>query len=92
MPCCLAIFALAAPRVVIALLFLFSRYLHDAYDTAIWPIVGFLFLPTTTLAYALAVNQVGGVTGLYLVLVVIAVLIDLGSYGYGVNRRGRSKS
>lgn len=90
MPCCLAIVALAAPRVLIVLLVLFSSYLDRAYETLLWPIVGFIFLPTTTLAYALAINEAGAVTGLYLVLVVIAVLIDLSSSGYGVSRRGRA--
>lgn len=83
MPCLLAILAAFFPRLVIILLALFTSYLERAYDTFIIPLLGFLFLPFTTLAYAWAINTNGSVSGLYLVIVVIAVLLDLGSYGGG---------
>jgi hypothetical protein len=88
MPCCLAIVALAAPRIVIVLVVLFSDYMGRAYETLIWPLLGFFFLPLTTLAYAFSINSAGSVQGIYLVLVVLAVLIDLSSSGYGASRRG----
>jgi hypothetical protein len=69
------------PRLALALVFLFSNYLGRAYDTMIWPLLGFFFMPLTTLAYAWAVNSHGTVTGIYLVVVVIAVLMDLGLVG-----------
>jgi hypothetical protein len=69
------------PRLALALVFLFSNYLGRAYDTMIWPLLGFFFMPLTTLAYAWAVNTHGSVTGIYLVVVVIAVLMDLGLVG-----------
>jgi hypothetical protein len=40
-------------------------------------------LPTTTLAWALAQNTRGEVSGLYLVLIVLALLMDLGMIGGG---------
>lgn len=83
MPCLLAILAAFFPRLVIVLLALFTDYLGRAYDTFIWPLLGFFFLPFTTLAYAWAINANGSVSGLYLIIVVIAVLLDLGSYGGG---------
>lgn len=91
MPCCLGLFALAAPRVVIVLLVIFSDYIGRAYDSVLWPFLGFLFAPTTTLAYALAIHNAGGVRGIYLVLMIIAVLIDLSSSGYGMSRRREIK-
>lgn len=83
MPCLLGCLALAVPRVVIILLFLFSDYLEHAYITTIWPVLGFIVFPTTTLAYAFAMNENHSLTGVYLVLFVIAVLIDLGLIGGG---------
>ena len=83
---CLALFF---PRLVIILVFLFSGYLGRAYETNIWPVLGFIFMPLTTLAYAFAKNQNGEVSGIYLVLVVVAVLIDLGIIG-GSAKRGRT--
>ena len=64
------------PRVALVLVFLFSDYLGRAYETNVWPVIGFFLMPTTTLAYAWAVNTNGTVTGVYLVGVVVAVLID----------------
>lgn len=81
--CILFLLSLITPRIVILILFLFTQYLANAYETAIWPGLGFFFLPVTTLAYAFAINQAGAVDGLYLVLVVVAVLIDMGILGSG---------
>lgn len=83
MPCLLVLLALFLPRVVLVLVFLLSDYLGRAYDTLLWPLLGFFFMPLTTLAYAWAINSHGSVDGLYLVIVVLAVLIDLGSLGGG---------
>ena len=81
MPCCVALIALAAPRIAILLVVIFSDYLGQAYETNLVPFLGFLFMPTTTLAYAWAIHSRGSVEGLQLVVVVIAVLIDLGLLG-----------
>lgn len=89
MPCLLGALALIFPRVIIVLVWLFSDYLGRAYDTLLWPVLGFFFLPLTTLAYAFAMNaNAGSVSGFYLVIVVLAVLIDLGMLG-GSGKAGR---
>ena len=82
--------ALATPRLAIVLVVVFGDYIGRAYDTLTWPLLGFLFMPTTTLAYAWAINSRGSVEGLQLVVVVIAVLIDLGMIG-GSAKAGREK-
>jgi hypothetical protein len=81
MPCLLALLALAFPRVVLLLLWLFTTYLERAISSVLILLIGFLILPLTTLAYAFAINSHGSVDGLYLVLIVIAVLVDLGLIG-----------
>jgi hypothetical protein len=89
MACLLALFALLLPRVTLFFVWLFSDYLHRAYQTAIWPVLGFLFMPLTTLAYAYAVNSKGSVSGIYFVLTLLAALIDLGLLGGGEAGRRR---
>jgi hypothetical protein len=64
-----------------------SDYIGRAYETTIWPLLGFLFMPLTTLAYAYAINSNGSVAGGYLIVVVLAVLIDLGIIGGGASRK-----
>ena len=83
MPCLLGCLALVAPRFVLILLWIFSDYVGQAYESWIWPILGFLFMPVTTLAYAWAWHRApeGSVEGLGTVVVVIAVLLDLGIIG-----------
>ena len=73
--------ALATPRFVIVLVVILSDYIGRAYETNLWPFVGFLFMPLTTLSYAWAINSNGSVSGVYLMVVVVAILIDLGIIG-----------
>ena len=89
MSCLVALFALAAPRVAIVLVVLFSDYIGTAYETKLWPFLGFFFMPLTTLAYAFAMHSVGGLAGFPLVLFVLAVLIDLGILGGADKERRR---
>jgi hypothetical protein len=86
---CLGFFA---PRVTLVILWLTTQYLQRAYETALWPLLGFLFMPVTTLAYAYAQNDVQNETA-RTVVVVVAVLIDLGVVGGGARwrRRGRGR-
>jgi hypothetical protein len=91
MPCLLGVIALAFPRLMLVLVWFFSDYLGRAYETVLWPLLGFFFLPLTTLAWAFAVNSTGGaVSGGYLALVVVAVVVDLGLVGGGRASRRRS--
>jgi hypothetical protein len=89
MPCLLLILFLAFPRIALLLLFLFSNYLQHAYHGLLLPLVGFLFLPLTTLAYAWMANTGRSTTGINLIILIIAVVIDLSSLGGGAYRRRR---
>jgi len=85
MPCLVGCLALFFPRLALVLIWLFGApYLQSAYQHMhwIWPILGFLFLPFTTLAYAVAWHMGGGhITGLGMALIVLAVLVDVGTLG-----------
>jgi hypothetical protein len=87
MPCLVGCIALSAPRFAIILVVLFSDYIGRAYESLLWPLLGFFFMPLTTLAYAWAVNTHESVEGWYLVVVVIAVLMDLGLIGGSASSR-----
>jgi hypothetical protein len=90
MPCLLILVAYFFPRVVIALLALLTDYMSTAYHTLLWPLLGFFFLPYTTLGYAFVMHQNNGtVSGGYLVLVIFCVLLDLGVLGSGERERRR---
>jgi hypothetical protein len=90
MPCLIGCLALFMPRLAILLVAIFSDYFKGPYDSWVWPVIGFFFLPLTTLAYAWAWHQGDGqLNGIGIVAVVLAVLIDLGLIGTGESSRRR---
>ncbi len=92
MGCCLgAILGLLTPRFVLLVLWLFTDYLSRAFHSFIWPFLGFFFLPTTTLAYAVAENELHGLQGWGLALVIVGVIFDLGLMGGGARSRARRR-
>ena len=82
MGCCLVAGAgLLMPRLILAALWLFGNYLDRAFGDFFWPFLGFLFLPTTTLGYAIAVNEFDGVSGWGLFFVLVGFSLDIGLWG-----------
>jgi len=89
MPCLLVLVVLFFPRIVLALLFFFSHYLERAYHGLLLPLLGFIFLPLTTLAYAWMVNNHMPIEGVNVLILIAAVLIDAGGLGGGEYHRRR---
>ena len=91
MGCLFALMALITPRFVVFVLWLFTHYLATAYGGWFWPTLGFFVAPTTTLAYAVARNDLstasGSITAAGALVIVVGVLIDIGLIGGGA--RGR---
>jgi hypothetical protein len=94
MPCCAILLILfLGPRVAMVTIALFSDYIGRAFGGGILlPFVGWLFLPWTTLAYAWAINSRGEVAGFQAIIVVLALLVDLGIVGGGAAKRRRSRN
>lgn len=86
-PCLLLIVFLAFPRIALVLLFLFSNYLQRAYHGIVLLVLGFLFLPLTTLVYAWLINTRQPIAGINLLILIIAVVIDVGGLGGGERHR-----
>ena len=88
MACLVVLLAFVSPRLALFGIFLFSDLLSDAFDSWFVPFLGFFLLPWTTLAYA-AMWGVGpnGVSGFEWFIVILAFVIDLGSWA----NRGRAR-
>ncbi|MFP4106000.1 MAG: hypothetical protein ACLFVU_07910 [Phycisphaerae bacterium] len=91
MGCLIFLVSLIAPRVALFFIWLLTNWFSIAYDTVIWPLLGFIFLPYTTLAYMGAILTSGGVTIGWLILIVLAVLADLGTFSGGERSRRRKR-
>jgi hypothetical protein len=82
MPCLAVILAVISPRLALFAMWLFSGILGRAFDSWLLPLLGFFLLPWTTLAYAIVWDTgTHAVTGFEWFFVVLAFLVDLGSYG-----------
>jgi hypothetical protein len=89
MPCLLVIIAAAFPRVILVLMFLMSNYLQRAYHGLLVPLLGFFLLPLTTLVYAWMVNSRLPLEGVNLLILLVAVIVDIGGLGGGEYHRRR---
>jgi hypothetical protein len=78
MPCLLLLFALIAPRLLILVLWLFTGWFRGMFDSALWPVLGFVFLPTTLVWYSAVQHWFDGVWTLWPVVgIVVALAIDV---------------
>jgi hypothetical protein len=87
MPCLLVILFVAFPRIALLLIFFLSNYLQRAYHGLIVPLLGFIFLPLTTLVYAWMTNTHQPLAGVNLLILIVAVIVDLGGLGSGEYHR-----
>lgn len=90
MCCLITVLGLLGPRAGIVVWWLIepARWSHAFHGFFLWPVLGLLFLPWTTLAWVLVAPH-GIASGWGWLLLVVAFLVDLGSLsggGYG-NRR-----
>jgi len=90
MPCLLLFVILLFPRVALVLMWLFTTYLQRAYHGGLLiPLLGFIFLPLTTIVYAWEINSGMPLAGINLLWLLLAVLFDLGGLGGGAHRQTR---
>ena len=82
MGCLFLVIAALSPRLAVLLMWIFTPWVDRAFGPLIWPILGIVFLPLTTLLYVILWNTGGrGVNGWEWFFVILAVLGDLASYG-----------
>lgn len=78
MPYFFVAFTLMAPRLVVALVWLFTRWFEGMFSSLLWLLAGFIFLPTTLLWYTAVQHWFGGRWTLGPVVgIIVALAIDL---------------
>lgn len=80
MGCILTVLA----RLTLFFVWLLTPLVHRAFDGGwVLPLLGFIFLPITTLTYTIVYAVGHGVTGWAWIWIAVAVLFDLGTHGSG---------
>jgi len=80
MGCLLTGIITLGPRLVLLFVWVFLDRISTVFDGFLIPLLGFFFLPFTTLAYLLVWNVQSGVSGAAWLLVAGGLLFDLGTY------------
>ena len=80
--CCLALMAgFIGPRVALLLWWLFDDDRVDAaFGSWIWPVLGLIFLPWTTLAYLVVWSPIVGVDNWEWIIVALGLMLDVATY------------
>ncbi|MCA8912101.1 MAG: hypothetical protein KDB82_10380 [Planctomycetes bacterium] len=88
MGCLYLIVALISPRLLLVLLWIFTQYVQpNAFKWWLWPLLGLIFLPWTTLAAVWAFNTHFGF--FQVAAIVIGLMLDVGTNGDAERRRRR---
>jgi hypothetical protein len=81
---------LLLPRVALVLCWCGGVF-NDVWRTPLWPLLGFLLMPYTTLAYGFAHALGPGLEGLWVGVLILGVILDLGSNGGSATRQRRRR-
>lgn len=88
MGCLLAVFAGMFPRFALIIFWIARPERMDAtFTTFLWPLLGIIFLPFTTLIYVLLWSPGTGVTGSDWLWISLAVLLDLAHWSASASQR-----
>ncbi len=88
MGCLLALLGGMFPRFALLIFWIARPERMDAtFTTFIWPLLGIIFLPFTTLIYVLLWNPGTGVTGSDWLWIALAVVLDMAHWGATASQR-----
>ena len=85
--CLLAMGAAIAPRLILIIMWIFGERINVVFDNWLWPLLGIIFLPYTTIMYVLVAFPGGMVTGWDWLWVLLGLLLDVMKWGQIYNER-----
>jgi hypothetical protein len=78
--CCLFLVAAGlGPRIAVLAIWIFGDRVDPAFDSWVWPLLGVVFLPWTTLAYLVTWDRAGVSAGEW-ILILIGFAADVATY------------
>lgn len=91
MGCFVFLLSLIGPRLALGYVWIFTTLVDRAYDNVLIPVLGFVFLPWTTLIYALSYDGTG-VSGVGWFFVALGLFADVGSHAASARQRRRMQA
>ena len=93
--CLFSLFLTIAPRLALLAMWLFTPRVSLAFESWVVPLLGFILLPFTTLAYVMVWDPLNGLSLGGWLLILGGLLFDLGTYAVSVyaarSRRAAAK-
>ena len=86
MPLLLLLVGYFFPRLVVAVLYLFTDWWSNSFDGWLIPLLGFFFMPLTVLWYGISVAFFDG-GAIHLIGMAVAIALDLGLIGRGAKKK-----
>ena len=90
MGCLFVLITMLSPRLGIIVLWLFTDYVTRVFDSWIWPLLGLIVLPWTTLMYILVAAPAGGITFWGWMMVGLGFILDLSSIAQSYANRNQA--
>jgi hypothetical protein len=90
MGCAVFLLSMIGPRVALFFVWVFTDFVDRAFDKVLLPVLGFAFLPWTTLLYVLWYDA-NGINSVGWVFIALALIGDISSYA-GSARSYRARS
>jgi len=88
MGCLLALFAGMFPRFALVIFWIARPdRMDEVFTSLVWPVLGIIFLPFTTLIYVLLWQPRVGVTGSDWFWIALAVVLDVAHWGASARQR-----
>jgi hypothetical protein len=76
-----------APRLVLILMWIVGDRINAAFSSWIWPLLGIIFVPYTTIMYVLVWSPATGISGWDWIWLAMGVMLDVMKWGQIANNR-----
>jgi hypothetical protein len=90
--CLFLLITMLSPRLGVIVLWVFTDYVTRAFDSWVWPLLGLIFLPWTTLLYILVAAPVGGITLWGWLMVGLGLILDVSAHAQAYTNRQQAMS
>ena len=78
MGCIIVVLALSFPRAFLLFSWVMSNWPDQAFEGWFWPLLGFIFMPYTTIVYmGVVIINNGNISAFWFGLTIVAVIVDI---------------